>query len=230
MDKKEYTRLVGKHSRSYSINLPKEITEKLDIKIGSNITFKILEDIITLHKTNPSIPIDIVTNDAFDLTAKIRNLKKKELQLNEDCVIDQIESRGKINFESREQTLNNIRIVLKELYQEFERLKKNVEKTFGDLGESFSIPTLNELNDVLLLSKQLGGDDVKSDYDITIEFIKEIINRKRKYQELIKKTELLKNNQKIPSSIASEIESEFTEEIDECERILEKIFGLERSL
>lgn len=230
MDEKEYIRRVGKHSRSHSINLPKEITEKLDIKIGSSITFKILEDIITLHQTNSSIPIDIVTNDAFDLTAKIRNLKKKELQLNEDCVIDQIESRGKINLESREQTLNNIRIVLKELYQEFERLKKNVEKTFGDLGESFSIPTLNELNDVLLLSKQLGGDDVKSDYDITIEFIKEIINRKRKYQELIKKTELLKNNQKIPSSIASEIELGFTEEIDECEHILEKIFGLARSL
>lgn len=228
MDGKEYTRIVGSRSRSYTTNIPKEIAEKLGISEGSNITFKILGDVITIHKTNPEVQIDVVTKDVFALTSKIRILRKKELDLNADFITNQIDSNGKPNIVSREKKLNDIRMTMVQLHREFDEIRKNIKETFGDL-ESFSVSELTGLNDLLLLRKQLGGNDAKSDYDISVDFINELVNTKRKYQELIKKTELLLSEQKIPSHIASEIKSVFNEEVCECNLVLEKIVNLARS-
>lgn len=206
---------VGSHGGSVSVNLPKAIVEKLGLTIGSSVTFRIEGDIITLHKTDSSLPIDLLTNDVLDLMTSVRELSASHLEIEENYLKD-------LDHKNRVHKLNDLLVKEKVLHADFERLKKELQHIFDSIMEPFHLPELKKLEDIFKLGKHLNVA-TGTDSDSILEFMLELKRAQDKYLKLAEKAKLLAQDKKISDNDATEISKEFLKEAERCRDMLKKI-------
>lgn len=221
VDDPDLSVIVGRKSRSLIITIPKNIAERMGIDAGTRLTFGLSDDMITVHKTNSKTPIDVVTKEMLNLIAKVRELKNKELHLDENHITGKCDS---LEYESQ---INEIKKTWKKVYKDFETIRNSLEKTLHSIGETFvSTMDLKKIDDIFVMEQRLLNTGVPSDYQTTLEFIKNIVDRKSKYRSLMDR---MKTNEHVDSAVRIDIERRFKEEINSCENILIKIIEVAKS-